>query len=206
MERELARGAMPRRPRSSTAGVLPTPAVAYLAGAFDFDLGVVLSASHNPHRDNGIKVFSGRGEKFGEDEERAVEAVVADPSWTVSAAPPRRRAEHAARQRLPRSRPAAAALRRTACRRAARRGHGQRRHDDDGGAVARAMGFEVVTLGDRPNGRNINLELRLDASRPVWRPPWSAGKCRIGVAFDGDGDRAILVDQRAASSTATRCC
>ncbi len=59
---------------------MPTPAVAYLAGALDFDLGVVLSASHNPYADNGIKVFSGRGEKFGEAEERAVEAVMADAS------------------------------------------------------------------------------------------------------------------------------
>ena len=64
---------------------MPTPAVAYLAGALDFDLGVVLSASHNPYGDNGIKVFSGKGEKFGEAEERAVEAVIADQRWQVPA-------------------------------------------------------------------------------------------------------------------------
>ena len=68
IERELARGASAAGARVTSAGVVPTPAIAYLAGAFDFDFGVVLSASHNPYGDNGIKVFSGRGEKFGESE------------------------------------------------------------------------------------------------------------------------------------------
>jgi phosphoglucosamine mutase len=85
IERELARGATGEGATVTSAGVVPTPAVAYLAGALDFDLGVVLSASHNPYGDNGIKVFSGRGEKFGEAEERAVETVVADRSWSVAA-------------------------------------------------------------------------------------------------------------------------
>ena len=87
IERELARGAGSAGAHVTSAGVIPTPGVAYLAGALDFDLGVVLSASHNPYTDNGIKVFSGRGEKFAEREERAVEAVMADASWRVPPAP-----------------------------------------------------------------------------------------------------------------------
>ena len=67
-----------------SAGVMPTPAVAYLTKADGFDLGVVISASHNPYRDNGIKVFSGAGEKFGEAEERAVEAHGGRPAWRVA--------------------------------------------------------------------------------------------------------------------------
>ncbi len=67
-----------------SVGVVPTPAVAYLTKADGFDLGVVISASHNPYRDNGIKVFSGAGEKFTETEERAVEAMVDDGSWSVA--------------------------------------------------------------------------------------------------------------------------
>src|SRR5262249_42264752 len=72
IERALARGATACGAIVTSVGVMPTPAVAYLAGADDFDLGVVISASHNPFHDNGIKVFSGKGEKFGETEERAV--------------------------------------------------------------------------------------------------------------------------------------
>ena len=86
IERELARGAASHGAVVAAAGIIPTPGVAYLAGTLDFDLGVVISASHNPYQDNGIKVFSGRGEKFGEAEERAVEAVIADHSWKVGPA------------------------------------------------------------------------------------------------------------------------
>jgi phosphoglucosamine mutase len=83
IERELARGASSQGAVVTSAGVLPTPGVAFLARAHDFDLGVVLSASHNPYGDNGIKVFSGHGEKFGERDERVIEAIMADPAWRV---------------------------------------------------------------------------------------------------------------------------
>ena len=81
--RELARGATSAGARVTSSGIMPTPGVAYLTLTQSFDFGVVLSASHNPYGDNGIKVFSGLGEKFGEDLERRVEAVVADGSWAV---------------------------------------------------------------------------------------------------------------------------
>ena len=69
----------------------------------------------------------------------------------------------------------------------------------------RELGFDVTFIGDAPDGRNINLA----AGRP--RPRCSRGRCeqggfRLGVAFDGDGDRAIFVDTRAASWTATPSC
>ena len=57
--------------------------MAYLTRQAGYDAGVVISASHNPFEDNGIKVFSGRGEKFTERVEREVEAIVADTSWSV---------------------------------------------------------------------------------------------------------------------------
>src|SRR5262245_29764111 len=86
IERELARGAVSQGATVPSTGVIPTAGVAYLARVKDFDLGVVLSASHNPYGDNGIKVFSGKGEKFAESQERAVEAIIADTSWTVGSA------------------------------------------------------------------------------------------------------------------------
>ena len=84
IEAELARGASVHGAIVTSVGVVPTPAVAYLAGRRGYDLGVVISASHNPFADNGIKVFSGRGEKFGESLERGVEEIVADDRWAVS--------------------------------------------------------------------------------------------------------------------------
>src|SRR4026209_1387619 len=84
IERELARGVHSAGAEITTAGVIPTPAIAYITRALGFDAGIVISASHNPFEDNGIKVFSGRGEKFSESVERDVEAIVADTSWVVS--------------------------------------------------------------------------------------------------------------------------
>src|SRR5207247_10404704 len=80
-ERELAHGASGEGASVTSAGVVPTPAVAYLTRTQGYDAGVVISASHNPFEDNGIKVFSGKGEKFTERDEREVEAIVADDAW-----------------------------------------------------------------------------------------------------------------------------
>src|ERR1700704_1658473 len=81
IEAELAHGAGGEGARVMSAGVVPTPAIAYLTRSAGYDAGVVISASHNPFEDNGIKVFSGRGEKFTERVEREIEAIVADPAW-----------------------------------------------------------------------------------------------------------------------------
>src|ERR671911_2353879 len=83
IERELARGVRSEGALLTSAGILPTPAVAYVTRAMGFDAGLVISASHNPFQDNGIKVFSGRGEKFTESLEQHVESIIADKSWDV---------------------------------------------------------------------------------------------------------------------------
>src|SRR5205814_4535831 len=70
IERELAHGASGEGATVTSAGVVPTPAIAYLTRTTEYDAGVVISASHNPFEDNGIKVFSGAGEKFTERVER----------------------------------------------------------------------------------------------------------------------------------------
>src|SRR5512134_494087 len=83
LERELAHGARACGAEVISAGVIPTPGVAYLTRSSDFTAGGGLSASHNPFEDNGIKLFSGGGEKFSEELERHVEAIVWDPEWEV---------------------------------------------------------------------------------------------------------------------------
>src|ERR1700737_5573258 len=78
IERELAHGASSGGARVHSIGIAPTPAVAYLARALQFDAGVVISASHNPYQDNGIKVFSGSGRKLDEGTERLIEKDIVD--------------------------------------------------------------------------------------------------------------------------------
>jgi phosphoglucosamine mutase len=195
IERELARGATSEGAVVTSAGIVPTPAVAYLAGALEFDLGVVLSASHNPHGDNGIKVFSGRGEKFGEAEERAVEAVMADEAWSVGSSSGRveSRGElvDAYLDHVCRLLPDAGSL--AGARIALDMAHGATTSTAE--KLVRSLGLDVIALGNRPNGRNINLEC--GSTHPARLAAATvAGGCRLGAAFDGDGDRVILVDAR----------
>lgn len=191
--REFARGAASQGAAVTSAGVMPTPGVAFLARAFDFDLGVVLSASHNPYTDNGIKIFSSRGEKFGEDNELRVEGLMADQAWTVGDAPEARVASQdfvgPYLDHLVKLLPSAGALA------GARLGVDMANGATTAAAVRlfSRLGFDVVAEGDQPDGRNINLAC--GSTHPAKLAAAVVAKgCRLGVAFDGDGDRAIFVD------------
>ncbi|MGB2713401.1 MAG: phosphoglucosamine mutase [Vicinamibacterales bacterium] len=194
IERELARGVRAEGAHITTAGILPTPAIAYITRAMGFDAGLVISASHNPFQDNGIKVFSGRGEKFTEALEREVEAIIADQSWTVggSAEIPVDRTDvvdaYLSHARLALPNPERLLPFKLAV-------------DTANGATTtvaprlfREMGFDVVLMGDNPDGRNINLDCGSTHPERLAQAVRQRG-CRMGVAFDGDGDRAILADR-----------
>ena len=189
----LARGICSQRGTLTSAGVIPTPAIAYLTRSLGFDAGIVISASHNPFQDNGIKVFSGRGEKFSEELEEHIEQIVADPSWQV----------HPDTNPAIESRDfgdAYIAHARRALPDLAKLGRLPIALDLANGATTsvapklfRSYGFDVTITGDRPDGRNINLEggsTHPDRLQRLVREK----RCRLGVAFDGDGDRAIFVD------------
>jgi phosphoglucosamine mutase len=195
IERELARGAVSQGAAVSSAGVIPTPGVAYLTRTRDVDLGVVISASHNSYQDNGIKVFSGRGEKFGEESERAIEAIVADLSWHVPAS------GEARIDRVDLIEPYLAHTSMLAPAGNALRGVRMALDLANGATTTTAkrlfesLGCELVTVGDAPDGRNINQGC--GSTHPArLAAAVVAHRCRLGVAFDGDGDRAILVDHR----------
>jgi phosphoglucosamine mutase len=193
--RELAHGARTAGGHVVSAGIVSTPAVAYLTREGDYDAGVVISASHNPFEDNGIKVFSGVGEKFTERLEREIEAVVADRSWAVPAgeALPLTDGDLSAPY-LAHTRAALPSASRLCGLRLA--------VDCANGAtsvlaprVLADLGFDVITLASAPDGRNINLECGSTHPEGLSRTVVERG-CRLGVAFDGDGDRAIFADER----------
>ena len=193
LERELGRGVHAEGAAITTAGVIPTPATAYITRAMGFDAGLVISASHNPFEDNGIKVFSGRGEKFTEALERHVESIVADPSWGVPGGelPPVDRTDvidayiaHAV----------------AALPDPSRLGRFPIAIDCANGATTtvaprlfRELGFDATLIGNEPNGRNINLDCGSTHPESLAAAVRAGGQ-RLGVAFDGDGDRAIFVD------------
>jgi phosphoglucosamine mutase len=193
IERELARGVRSQGAQITSAGVIPTPAIAYVTRAMGFDAGFVISASHNPFHDNGIKIFSGRGEKFTEALERRIEDIIADTSWQVngSADIPVGHTNvvdaYIAHARLSFPDPH-------------RLGPFRMAIDTANGATTtvaprlfRELGYDVQVLSAQPDGRNINLNCGSTHPQGLAQAVVELG-CRMGVAFDGDGDRAIFVD------------
>ncbi len=192
IEQALARGLTSGGATVVSAGVVPTPAIAYLARTEGFDAGLVISASHNPYEDNGIKVFGGSGVKLTEALEASVERLVADPSWSVGPAP-------GVIERRDLSAPYLS--------------HLEQILDDAGplagspivvdcanGATAAlapaflsSLGFDVRPIGVSPDGRNINLDCGSTHLAGLAREVVASG-ARLGIAFDGDGDRALFVD------------
>jgi phosphoglucosamine mutase len=193
--RDFARGATAEGALVTSVGVMPTPGIAYLTHARQFDLGVVLSASHNPYGDNGIKVFSGTGEKFGEEQERRVEAMMADTGWTVdSHVSARIETANLVEPYLAHLRkllPSAGSL--TGTRIAVDMANGAT--TTTAMALFESLGLIAIPLGDRPDGRNINLAC--GSTHPATLAATvTTDACQLGIAFDGDGDRAIFVDHR----------
>jgi phosphoglucosamine mutase len=195
IEAELAHGACGEGAVVTSAGVVPTPAVAFLTRTGSYDAGVVISASHNPYEDNGIKVFSGKGEKFTEAVEREVEAIMADRSWSArpgeAGAVPRADLVDAYLDHLRAVFPEASKIAPFPIV-----------LDCANGATTtvspelfNSLGFETIVIGNRPDGRNINLGCGSTHPERLAETVVARG-CAMGVAFDGDGDRAIFVDHR----------
>lgn len=192
IEQELARGLTSGGATVVSAGVVPTPAIAYLARTEGFDAGLVISASHNPYEDNGIKVFGGSGVKLTEALEASVERLVADPSWRVGTAPgvidrqdlSGHYLEHLA-QILDAAGPLAGSPIVVDCANGATAAMAP--------AFLSSLGFDVRPIGVSPDGRNINLECGSTHLAGLAKAVVATG-ARLGIAFDGDGDRALFVD------------
>jgi phosphoglucosamine mutase len=176
------------------AGPLPTPAVAYLCRRLGADFGVVISASHNPYQDNGIKIFAAGGDKLSDDQEARIEALLDDPVLTrESRALGRARRVDDARTDyqdyceglLPRDGLAGVKLV-VDCAHGASYKVAPR--------VLSNLGAEIVPIGCSPNGRNINDGC--GSTQPqLLRTTLMGVGADVGIALDGDGDRCILADE-----------
>ena len=183
-------------------GVLPTPGVAYLTGALGVDLGVMLSASHNPMPDNGIKFFARGGHKLSDDVEDAIEQRMGEP-WDrpigadvgrVTADPGIAEELYIAHlvQTLPES---VAGPGLTGLRIAVDCANGAA--SNVGPITLRAAGADVVVINASPDGRNINDHCGSTHMEPL-RAAVVASGADLGVAFDGDADRCLAIDRTGA--------
>ena len=177
-------------------GPMPTPAVALLTQELRADVGVMISASHNPYEDNGIKLFGPDGFKLSDEDELAIEAMLAQDMPLAASGEigrarriddARGRYIHAVKQSL------AKAIRLDGLKIAV---------DCANGAAYQVapsafweLGAEIVALGVNPNGKNINLNCGSTHVGALQESVVASG-ADIGIALDGDADRLIVVDEK----------
>jgi phosphoglucosamine mutase len=175
-------------------GPMPTPGIAYLTRTFRANAGIVISASHNPFEDNGIKFFSTDGEKLDDDVERAIEAEIDRPFATVApgALGSAKRVDDASGRYIEfckGSVPYGLDLKNLEivvdCAHGATYKVAPHVFDD--------LGAQVTAIGTEPNGVNINLECGSTAPAALQARVVESG-ADLGIALDGDGDRVLMVD------------
>jgi phosphoglucosamine mutase len=177
-------------------GPMPTPAIALLTREMRADVGVMISASHNPYEDNGIKLFGPDGFKLSDEAELAIEAMLEDELPLAAAEEvgrarriddARGRYIHAVKASLPHD------VRLDGLRIVLDCANGAAYQVAP--SVLWELGAEVIAIGVEPNGKNINLNVgstHLDAIKAKVREV----RADIGIALDGDADRLIVVDEK----------
>jgi phosphoglucosamine mutase len=177
-------------------GPMPTPAIAYLTRALRAQAGIVISASHNPYPDNGIKFFSSQGTKLADDVELAIEAALDETMQVVPSDQLGRvkRIDDAAGRYIE-------FCKSTFPNQLDLRGlkivldcaHGATYHVAP--PVFHELGAEIILMGHQPDGLNINLDVGSTHPQGLAKQVLAQG-AHLGIAFDGDGDRVMMVDSQ----------
>ncbi|WP_237885460.1 MULTISPECIES: phosphoglucosamine mutase [Pseudomonas] len=179
-------------------GPMPTPAIAYLTRTFHAEAGIVISASHNPHDDNGIKFFSGKGTKLPDEVELMIEELLDTPMTVVESSKIGKvsrindasgRYIEFCKSSVPTGTSFAGLKIVIDC------AHGATYKVAP--SVFRELGADVVVLSAHPNGLNINENCGSTHMEPL-QAAVLAEQADLGIAFDGDGDRVQMVDHTGA--------
>lgn len=195
LEQALSQGIKEGKGEAISAGVIPTSAISFLAKKHSFSAGIVISASHNPYQDNGIKIFSSEGIKISADWERKLEKAIITSKEEVKREKTKTSPLPSFRQdyidflksqfsEVDLSRKIKVIL---DC------SHGS--SFSIAPQVFRELGLEVTTLSNSPNGKNINENCGSLHPQNLVKRVVETG-ADIGVAYDGDADRAIWVNER----------
>jgi phosphoglucosamine mutase len=189
LESALAAGVAAAGGDALLGGVLPTPAAAILVKRLGLDLAAVVSASHNPYRDNGIKFFSGQGTKLGDELEARIESLLEQPPAATE--PGHVRELSGGLDDYLRELQAAFPLDLSGRRVVLDCANGATHRA--GPAIFERLGAEVETIGAEPDGRNINAGCG-STHMEALAERVAGSDAEIGFAFDGDGDRVLAVD------------
>lgn len=199
LESALTSGILSQGMNAALAGVIPTPAIAFMTRTLRAQAGVVISASHNPFEDNGIKLFSSHGFKLPDEVEEKIEALILSPESDMASTPSQAigSAWHLkdARGRY------VEYLKTTVARGITLSGLKVVVDCANGAAfeagplIFQELGAEVTVLNNQPDGKNINLNCGSTSLKSLQDAVVAAG-ADVGVAFDGDADRVLFCDEK----------
>lgn len=195
MEQAIIQGVEDVQGEALSAGVIPTSAISYLTCHFDFSAGVVISASHNPYEDNGIKIFSSSGMKIPQKWENKLEKAILTNTKEI---------KEAEKEIIPESslsRKYSEFIKSKFLSGKIDRNFKLVLDCSNGSAsffapgIFSDLGFEVITLNEKPDGKNINLNCGSLYPQSLARAVME-NKADMGIAYDGDADRALWVDEK----------
>ena len=199
LESALTAGITSMGGNACLVGVLPTPAVAFITQTLKADKGIMISASHNPYQDNGIKVFSGSGFKLLDEEEEEIEKLILEGNLPEMVPPPkalgRSQQIEDAQDRY------TTFLKGTFPRELSMKGLNILLDTANGATYKIApdifteLGADIEVIHNHPDGFNINDSCGSQHTRDLEKGVIESSAA-IGLAFDGDGDRLIAVDER----------
>ncbi len=194
LEAAVARGILAGGAEPILLGVLPTPAVARAVRTQPAALGIVITASHNPAEDNGIKFFGPGGLKLTDADELRIEHLLPDTVTESRDVRPSRREtpSQAVHDYLSAAGALLPANSLAGWRIVVDTAHGATCATTP--VVLRGLGAEVIAIGDAPDGRNINAGFGSEHPGPL-AARVRTDRARLGIAHDGDGDRCVLVDE-----------
>ena len=199
LESALSAGIMSMGADVRPLGVLPTPAISYFTTTNKADAGIVISASHNPYQDNGIKIFGGNGFKLSDHQEETIETLILKESLSEFMPPPenlgRIRPLHPImdeyvsflKKHFPKD------LSMTGMKMVLDTANGATH--EAAPALFKALGADVSVIHDHPDGININDSCGSQYTADLEKAVLETG-ATAGFAFDGDGDRLIAVDEK----------
>ena len=198
IEKDLIAGILSEGGKIHSAGIIPTTAVAYLTAKFDYSAGIVISASHNPYYDNGIKIFSSAGTKISSEIEEEIENYIIEKSSAIKDSFTRENQIIVERNlcdnyiKFLKSQFSGISLNQNIklvvdCGNGASSFIAPR--------VFSELGLNVISINNEPDGKNINLNCGSLYPENLVREVLK-NKADLGIAYDGDTDRAIWVDEK----------
>lgn len=183
------------RAKIRDCGVLPTPGLSYTTEQGNYDYGIMVTASHNPWTDNGIKIFNGNGEKLPDSKAEELETIFFNlnksPDTGPVTVPGCTEAVNFYRESLVGTATGAAGIKKQSLKIVLDCANGATYNVAPD--IFRRAGFDPVVVNASPDGKNINLDCGSMHLEPL-KQTVSERKADLGIAFDGDGDRVLMVD------------